>query len=70
MLVIKTSEIGLITPPVGLNVYTVHASANGLVRLEEVFRGITPFFLMDVLTLLILVLFPQLSLWLPNQMLG
>lgn len=70
VLVIKTSEIGLITPPVGLNVYTVHASAHGLVRLEEVFRGITPFFLMDVLTLLVLVMFPSLSLWLPDQMLG
>jgi len=70
VLVIKTSEIGLITPPVGLNVYTVNASAHGLVRLEEVFRGITPFFAMDVLTLIILVAFPQISLWLPNQMLG
>jgi len=70
VLVIKTSEIGLITPPVGLNVYTVNASAHGLVRLEEVFRGITPFFAMDVLTLVILVAFPEISLWLPNQMLG
>jgi len=70
VLVIKTSEIGLITPPVGLNVYTVNASAHGLVRLEDVFRGITPFFLMDVLTLVILVMFPELSLWLPGQMLG
>ena len=70
VLVIKTSEIGLITPPVGLNVYTVHASAHGQVKLEEVFRGITPFFAMDVLTLIILVAFPELSLWLPDKMIG
>lgn len=70
VLVIKTSEIGLITPPVGLNVYTVNASAQGRVSLEEVFRGIFPFFLMDVLTLVILVAFPQISLWLPDHMLG
>lgn len=70
VLVIKTCEIGNITPPVGLNVYTVHASAQGKVRLEEVFQGILPFFIMDVLTLAILVSFPQISLWLPERMLG
>ena len=70
VLVIKTSEIGLITPPVGMNVYTVNAAAHGMVRLEEIFKGILPFFLMDVVTLIILVAFPQISLWLPNQMLG
>ena len=70
VLVIKTSEIGLITPPVGMNVYTVNAAAHGMVRLEEIFKGILPFFLMDIVTLIILVSFPQISLWLPNQMLG
>lgn len=70
VLVIKTCEIGNITPPVGLNVYTVHASAQGKVRLEEIFQGILPFFVMDVLTLAILVAFPQISLWLPDSMLG
>ena len=70
VLVIKTSEIGLITPPVGMNVYTVNAAAHGMVRLEEIFQGILPFFLMDVVTLIILVTFPQISLWLPSQMLG
>ncbi len=70
VLVIKTSEIGLITPPVGMNVYTVNAAAHGMVRLEEIFKGILPFFLMDIVTLIILVTFPQISLWLPNQMLG
>ncbi|MEE9568797.1 MAG: TRAP transporter large permease [Candidatus Binatia bacterium] len=70
VLVIKTCEIGNITPPVGLNVYTVHASAKGKVRLEEVFQGILPFFVMDVLTLALLVAFPQISLWLPDTMLG
>ncbi len=70
VLVIKTCEIGNITPPVGLNVYTVHASAQGKVSLEEVFQGIIPFFIMDVLTLGILVAFPQISLWLPEAMMG
>jgi TRAP-type C4-dicarboxylate transport system permease large subunit len=55
---------------VGLNVYTVHASAQGKVSLEEVFQGIFPFFIMDVLTLALLVAFPQISLCLPDTMLG
>jgi tripartite ATP-independent transporter DctM subunit len=67
ILMIKFSEIGMITPPVGMNVYVI----NGVlpdVRLEEIFKGIFPFLMMDILTLALLIIFPQLSLWLPSLM--
>lgn len=66
IIVTKTVEIGLITPPLGMNAY-VAASATGA-PVEKVFRSIMPFFLVDVIILAILVAFPGLSLWLPSMM--
>jgi len=67
ILMIKFSEIGMITPPVGMNVYVIHGVLPD-VPLEDIFKGIVPFLIMDVLTLWLLIMFPQLSLWLPSLM--
>jgi len=66
IIVVKLLEIGLITPPIGLNVYMINGALNNQVTLPEIFKGITWFLLMDLLTLLILILFPILTLWLPS----
>ncbi|WP_102108579.1 TRAP transporter large permease [Oceaniglobus roseus] len=66
IIVIKLLEIGLITPPIGLNVYMINGALNNRVTLPEIFRGITWFLAMDLLTLIILIAFPILSLWLPS----
>lgn len=66
IVITKTVEIGLITPPLGLNVY-VTSSVTG-VKLSEAFRGVMPFLVMELILLLILVLWPDLTLWLPSQM--
>jgi len=68
IITIKLVEVAVITPPIGLNVYVVKAVVGDLVSLGDLFRGIVPFFMMDVLTLIILVAFPQISLWLPSKM--
>lgn len=65
---VKTVEIGLITPPLGLNVYVLSSVAK--VPVEDAFRGITPFFLTDVFTLVLLVAVPGIALWLPGVALG
>jgi len=70
VVVLKLSEIAAITPPVGLNVYMAKAVAGKNVSLEEIFRGIWPFCLCDIIVLIVLILFPQLSLWLPNLLMG
>lgn len=67
IILVKMIEICLITPPVGLNVYVVRSVAPDI-PLEEIFRGIFPFFLMDLLTVAVLIAFPQISLFLPNTM--
>ncbi|MEE9276514.1 MAG: TRAP transporter large permease [bacterium] len=66
VIMIKYLEIGLITPPVGLNVYILKGVVGDAVPLETIFKGIFWFLAMDVLTLALLILFPQISLWLPN----
>lgn len=68
IIVIKLLEIGLVTPPVGLNVYVIKGALGELVSLQQVFRGIWWFILMDIVALVVIVAFPQLSLWLPNLM--
>lgn len=67
IIVTKLIEVGLITPPVGLNVFVIKGVAPD-VELEDIYRGITWFLVMDILTIAILVAFPQISLWLPSTM--
>ena len=60
-------EAGLITPPMGLNIFTVAGVAKG-VRVETIFKGVTPFLLAILVVAVILTVFPQIALYLPNMM--
>lgn len=67
ILILTVCEIGMIFPPVGLNVYVM----NGLARdvpMAETYKGVVPFLLTDALRLTALVLFPPLALWLVHRM--
>ena len=68
VIVIKLIEIGAITPPVGLNLFAVSAASRGLVETRALYRGVLPFLLMELVTLLLLILFPAITLWLPHSM--
>jgi C4-dicarboxylate transporter, DctM subunit len=65
VLMVKMIELGLITPPLGLNAFVVAGVVPGL-SVESVFRGLLPFAMLDVATILLLVLVPQISTWLPS----
>jgi len=65
---IKLLEIGLVTPPVGLNLYVLHSALSGEVKLSDIISGTTWFIAMDILTLFILIAFPAISLFLPSLM--
>ena len=65
---VKLAEISLVTPPVGLNAYVVKSSSPIDISLEDVFMGILPFLILDVITLIFLIAFPQITLFLPNLM--
>lgn len=71
IIIVLVAEMGVITPPVGINVYVVYGVSKGVVgdiQLETIFKGIFPFLLSVVVGIAILVFFPQLVLFLPNLM--
>lgn len=69
IIVVKMAEVCLITPPIGLNCFVV----NGVrpdISLTQVFRGVALFFIADVITIGVLLAFPEIVTWLPNLMSG
>ena len=70
VLIVKVVEIGAITPPFGVTVYVIKGVVGDQVRLEEIFRGVGWFLVMDLVMLALLIAFPAISLWLPDTMMG
>lgn len=68
ILVIKLMTIGLISPPVGMNVFVIKSTLGDRVTLNQIFGGVTWFLAVDLLVLTALITFPQISLWLPGMM--
>jgi TRAP-type C4-dicarboxylate transport system permease large subunit len=68
VLVVKYVEIGLLTPPVGFNVYVVKNVVGDAIPLETIFRGCFWFLGCEVFIMALLIAFPGISLWLPGTM--
>ncbi|MEP9399795.1 TRAP transporter large permease [Mesorhizobium sp. KR2-14] len=68
VLTIKLLEIGLVTPPMGMNVFVIKSAMGNRVTLGEIFKGVGWFIAIDLVTLALLIAFPALSLWLPEFM--
>ncbi len=69
IIVVKMAELCLITPPIGLNCFVVAGVCqdSGMrMSVQDVFRGASPFFIADVVTVLVLIAFPGIVLWLPS----
>jgi tripartite ATP-independent transporter DctM subunit len=66
ILVVRVTEMGLITPPVGLNVFIIKGISG--VPIRTIFRGIFPFLVADLLQVIVLLSFPQITMFLPNLM--
>jgi tripartite ATP-independent transporter DctM subunit len=67
IIVVVVTEISLITPPVGMNIFVLNTVLPD-VKTGTIFRGVTPFWMMDIVRLTILVLFPAITLFLPRMM--
>ncbi|MEX2127666.1 MAG: TRAP transporter large permease [Xanthobacteraceae bacterium] len=67
IIVVMVVELGLITPPIGMNVFVIKGIAKD-VPLETIFRGVFPFVIAQIILIAILILFPQIALWLPSTM--
>ena len=67
VIIVMTVELGLIHPPVGMNVFVIK-SVVPEVTFSSIFKGVLPFIATDILRLIILIAFPIIALWLPSHM--
>jgi len=71
IIIVLVTQMGVITPPVGINVYVVYGvsqSVVGGIPLERIFKGILPFLIAVIIGTIIMVIFPEIILFLPNIM--
>ena len=68
VIIVMTVELGLIHPPVGMNVFVIKSVIKE-VTFSTIFKGVIPFVITDLIRLLILIGFPIIALWLPSKML-
>lgn len=68
IIVVKLLEVGLVTPPVGLNVYVIKSALGDSIDLTVIFRGVIWFIVMDFVALALIVAFPAIALYLPELM--
>jgi C4-dicarboxylate transporter, DctM subunit len=69
IVIVMTVELGLIHPPVGMNVFVIKSVIKD-VNMSTIFVGVLPFVITDLIRLVILILFPLLATWLPQRMIG
>jgi tripartite ATP-independent transporter DctM subunit len=67
VIIVMTVELGLIHPPVGMNVFVIKSVVQD-VSFSSIFRGVLPFIATDILRLIILIAFPIIALWLPSRL--
>jgi TRAP-type C4-dicarboxylate transport system permease large subunit len=67
--VVLMTELALITPPVGINVFVMHGIAND-VPLGTIFRGVMPFVAIVLVFVALITAFPEIVLWLPRVAMG
>ena len=65
VIIVLTAEMGVITPPVGVNVFVIKGIAPD-VPLETIFKGIMPFLVALIIVTIILIAFPQIATFLPS----
>jgi len=69
VIVVIVAEVGLIHPPVGLNLFVIQAHAPDI-KITTIYRGIVPFLFAPLLLIVLMFLFPQIALWLPKLLYG
>jgi TRAP-type C4-dicarboxylate transport system permease large subunit len=67
IIIVMTVELGLIHPPVGMNIFVIKSVLEDI-KISTIFVGVIPFIITDIIRLIILVIFPALATWLPSHM--
>jgi TRAP-type mannitol/chloroaromatic compound transport system permease large subunit len=68
VLFIMNMEMGYLTPPFGFNLFYMKAIAPPGITMNDIYESIVPFVGLQALALIIVILFPEIALWLPQQM--
>ena len=68
ILVAINLQTSFLTPPFGFALFYLKGTARSLVSLQQIYRGIIPFVLLQLLALAVVVMWPDVAMWLPNQM--
>ena len=68
IVLVKLIEISVITPPVGFNLFAVMSAVRGQATFGQVYKGVIPFIVLDLLVLVLLIMYPELATWLPETM--
>ncbi len=68
VIIVKLMEIAVVSPPVGLNLFAVLAATDQKVTIGELYKGVLPFIIFDLITIGLLFLFPAIAIWLPENM--
>ena len=69
IIVVIVVEVGLIHPPVGMNLFVIQAQAPDI-KITSIYRGIVPFLVGPLVLIVLMLLFPDLALWLPKALYG
>jgi len=67
VIIVMVTTLGMVMPPVGINVFVINSIARD-VSLWQIYKGVMPFILVDLIRLALLVMFPAIALWLPGHM--
>jgi TRAP-type mannitol/chloroaromatic compound transport system permease large subunit len=70
VLYVITCQIAYITPPFGYNLFLMRAMAPKDITLIDIYKSIVPFVLIMIVGLILVIVFPQIALWLPEQVYG
>jgi C4-dicarboxylate transporter DctM subunit len=70
VIIVMVVEMGLITPPVGMVVFVIKGIVSEDVPMFTIFKGLVPFLIANIIIVIVLALFPQMALFLPNTMMG
>ena len=68
VIIVKLLEIAAVSPPFGMNLFAVLAATDESISTGELYRGVFPFIILDLITIALLLAFPWIATWLPEHM--
>jgi TRAP-type C4-dicarboxylate transport system permease large subunit len=68
VIIVKLMEIAVVSPPVGLNLFAVLAATDQKISIGDLYKGVIPFIIFDLITIGLIIFFPEIATWVPENM--